>query len=424
MNRDQRVQDNWALLAAQEESAWDQSGLAVCFCLVPEFLHATWRHYAFLLAGLREVEQTLADLNIPFFLLIGNPAEELPRLIQEIDASVLVTDFLPLRIKTSWESTVAAGISTTFIQVDAHNIVPCRAASPKQEFGAYTLRPKLNNLLPRFLDEFPPVSPQSPANFRITRPPDWKAAEHSIRADHAVKPISGFQPGPNASMICLKGFIKHALNEYDSGRNDPNLPAQSGLSPYLHFGHCSAQRVALEIMKSTADPDAKAAFLEELIVRRELSDNFCFYNPHYDTPEGFPEWARITRQKHDQDPREMLYSLETLEKAQTHDELWNAAQRQMVISGKMHGFLRMYWGKKILEWSENTAIAHRWALLLNDRYELDGRDPNGYAGVAWSIGGVHDRAWGERPVFGKIRYMNFQGCRRKFDVAAFVKAWS
>ncbi len=196
---------------------------------------------------------------------------------------------------------------------------------------------------------------------------------------------------------------------------------QSRLSPYLHFGQLSAQRVALEVQAFDADIPAQEAFLEQLVVRRELSDNFCFHEPAYDRCEGFPAWALKTLEAHRRDPRPYLYALDEFEEARTHDPLWNAAQSQMVASGRMHGYLRMYWAKKILEWTESPEKAMRVAVYLNDRYQLDGRDPNGYAGIAWCIGGVHDRAWGERPVFGKVRYMSAGGARRKFDVAAYLE---
>jgi deoxyribodipyrimidine photo-lyase len=178
------------------------------------------------------------------------------------------------------------------------------------------------------------------------------------------------------------------------------------------------------VSSSEAEREVTAAFLEELIVRRELSDNFCFYNSSYDSVDGFHEWAKKTHKIHATDPRPYLYSLDQFENAGTHDPYWNAAQRQMVRTGKMHGYMRMYWAKKILEWSPSPRKALEIAIKLNDRYELDGRDPNGYTGIAWSIGGVHDRAWGERPVFGKVRYMNEAGLRRKFNLETYLAMYS
>jgi deoxyribodipyrimidine photo-lyase len=204
-------------------------------------------------------------------------------------------------------------------------------------------------------------------------------------------------------------------------RNDPAKDGQSNLSPYMHFGHISAQRIALDVSMSDINKESREAFLEELIVRRELSDNFCFYNAHYDNFDGFPEWGKKTLNAHRKDKREYLYNIKQFENAETHDDLWNAAQIQMLKTGKMHGYMRMYWAKKILEWTESPEKAMEIAIYLNDRYELDGRDPNGYTGIAWSIGGLHDRAWNERPVFGKIRYMSYNGCKTKFDVIKYIE---
>jgi deoxyribodipyrimidine photo-lyase len=215
-------------------------------------------------------------------------------------------------------------------------------------------------------------------------------------------------------------FLEKRLEKYSEERNDPNASAQSDLSPYLHFGQISAQRVALEARRFDSNIAAQEAFLEELIVRRELSDNFCYYNARYDAFDGFAEWARKTLDEHRSDPRPYLYDVDTLEATATHDELWNAAQTEMMVTGKMHGYLRMYWAKKILEWSPSPEEALAAANYLNNKYELDGNDPNGYVGVAWSIGGVHDRAWSEREIFGKIRYMSLSGCKRKFSVDKYV----
>ena len=198
------------------------------------------------------------------------------------------------------------------------------------------------------------------------------------------------------------------------------MNGQSGLSPYLHFGHLSAQRLAWNVVNNELPAKTKEHFLEELIVRRELSDNFCLYEPLYDSFAGFPEWARKTLDQHRNDKRDYIYTLPDLESGNTHEQLWNGCQADLVQSGKLHGYLRMYWAKKILEWTPDPETAMEYAITLNDRYSLDGRDPSGYTGVAWSIGGVHDRAWSERPVFGKVRYMNEAGCRRKFDVNSYI----
>jgi deoxyribodipyrimidine photo-lyase len=215
-------------------------------------------------------------------------------------------------------------------------------------------------------------------------------------------------------------FIQNRIEQYPEQSNDPNQNAISHMSPYLHFGQISAQRIALEVQKADISDEAREAYLEQLIIRRELTDNYCFYNDNYDSIDGFPDWAKKTIAEHKNDEREYVYKLEEFEKAQTHDDLWNAAQKEMVKKGKMHNYMRMYWAKKILEWTESVEDAFKIALYLNDKYELDGRDPNGYVGVAWSVGGVHDRAWQERDIFGKIRYMSYNGCKRKFDVERYI----
>ncbi len=421
MSRDQRAADNWALLFAQE-LAWErQAPLAVVFCLAPSFLGATLRHYAFMLAGLEETARALAAAGIPFVLLTGQPGEAVPRFIREHRAGALVTDFDPLRIKRDWKEAVARSLDLPFWEVDAHNVVPCWAASPKQEYGAYTLRPKLHRLLAGYLTEIPALRSHPWPWVQPLPEPDGQAALLGLGVDRDVVPVNWLKPGETAAGERLRQFLATGLASYDRDRNDPNREGQSDLSPYLHYGQIAPQRVALEVRQSSAPEIAKEAFLEELIVRRELSDNFCFYNPHYDQVRGFPDWARKTLDERRRDRREYLYTREELEQARTHDDLWNAAQLEMVDRGKMHGYLRMYWAKKILEWSPRPEAAMAAAIYLNDRYSLDGRDPNGYAGIAWSIGGVHDRAWKERPVFGKIRYMSRKGCEAKFDAQAYMR---
>lgn len=420
LSRDQRARDNWALLQAQELAMDHQAPLAVVFNLVPRFLQAGYRQYDFMLRGLKETAQRLERHNIPFFLLQGEPAQTLPAFLSQCRAGALVTDFDPLRLKRQWKNQVLERLQIPCLEVDAHNLVPCRLASPKLEFGAYTLRPKIHRLLPDFLTDLPALQTHPHPWGEAEPAVDWSRTLAGVGADPKVPPVSWCRPGEDAARERLETFIHQGLRRYDRDRNDPTLSGQSDLSPYLHFGQISAQRVAWEVERAGGPPEAKQAFLEELIVRRELSDNFCFYNPDYDRFSGFPEWAQKTLNQHRGDPREYVYSLEEFEEGRTHDGLWNAAQQEMVRRGKMHGYLRMYWAKKILEWTASPEEALEVAIYLNDRYELDGRDPNGYVGVAWSIGGVHDRAWGERPVFGKIRYMSLAGCRRKFKVDQYI----
>jgi len=419
MSRDQRVRDNWALIFAQQLARERKEQLLVLFCLVAEYLGATIRQYDFMLRGLAGVEHDLQMKKIPFMLVSGRPADVVPRLLRKYRAGALVVDFSPLRVNRQWQQEVIRRIDIPAYQVDAHNIVPVWITSDKQEYSARTIRPKIMKLLPEFLTPFPQLRTQQPFSATIGQV-DWRKTQAGLSVKKSVPGIERRVSGEYAARRLLRAFIAGWLDRYATQRNDPVMDGQSQLSPYLHFGQLAAQRVALEVEKATADMASRAAFLEELIVRRELADNFCYYNPNYDSVDGFPAWGRQTLRSHGHDPRPVVYTRRQLEEARTGDELWNAAQNEMVYTGKMHGYLRMYWAKKILEWSRTPEEALKTAVYLNDTYELDGRDPNGYAGISWSIGGVHDRAWPERPVFGKIRYMSHEGCRRKFDVAAYM----
>jgi len=422
MSRDQRALDNWALLAAQELAQQQGGFLAVVFCLQPTFGQATLRQFSFMLDGLQELERTLDSHRIPFFLLMGKPEEVLLEFLKKSNASTLITDFSPLKLSQKWKQAVAEKLQIPFLEIDAHNIIPCWLASDKEEYAARTFHPKVHRLLDTYLHEFPTLQKMT-KKFPVEPKNDWNKALSFLEVDESVTPVSWLKSGEQDAEKVLEQFIKERLPQYDTQRNDPNAHGQSELSPYLHFGQISAQRVALEVQQAKAAATDKEAFLEELIVRRELSDNFCFYNPYYDSVQGAKNWAQKSLTEHEHDPREHRYSLNELEQAQTHDPLWNAAQTEMNKRGKMHGYLRMYWAKKILEWSPNAETAYKHAIYLNDKYFLDGRDPNGYVGVLWSIAGVHDRAWFEHEIFGKIRYMNFNGAKRKFDVDAYV-AWA
>lgn len=421
MSRDQRANDNWALYYASLLAEKNKGNLFVFFALDPEYPSANFRHYDFMLRGLQEAESDLRESNIPLILKIGKPAASILSLVKEFDCKQLVADFDPLKFKRQWKAQVTDQIRIPFCEVDAHNIVPCWQVSDKEEFAAYTIRPRINRQLNRFLTEIPQVRKFKSIQTGIPSI-DWKKLLGDLKFDRSVQPVTHIQPGYSQGMNTFSVFLREGLEKYNDQRNDPNQQAQSGLSPWLHFGQISAQRIALEVIQAGENEgEGGKAFLEELIVRRELSDNFCFYNHNYDNEKSFRPWAKETLNDHARDEREYLYSSSDLEGASTHDSLWNAAQMQMVLLGKMHGYMRMYWAKKILEWTKSPAEAMRIAVQLNDKYSLDGRDPNGYAGCAWSIGGIHDRAWAERPVFGKIRYMNYNGCKRKFDVDSYIQ---
>ncbi|HDS30348.1 MAG TPA: deoxyribodipyrimidine photo-lyase [Firmicutes bacterium] len=421
MSRDQRVSNNHSLVYAQSFAIREKVPLAVVFCLADNFLVATLRQYDFMLRGLTETALSLGEKNISFHLLRGNPGTEIPKFVKENKIGMLVGDFDPLKIKREWKNEVAKKISVPFHEIDSHNVVPCRAVSGKQEYGAYTIRPKIQRLLKKFMVLVPKIV-RHPVSFdRNPENIEWEKIIAGLKIDRSVPPVEWIKPGEKNARAMLKKFLIHGISRYSAERNDPNADAQSNLSPYIHFGQISAITVALETIKKSPDDENRRAFLEELIVRRELSDNFCWHNENYDNIGGIPGWAKASLREHKSDKREYIYMEREFESASTHDRLWNAAQIEMVKRGKMHGWMRMYWSKKILEWTKSPDEAIRIAIYLNDKYELDGRDPNGYAGILWSIGGLHDRPWGEREIFGKVRYMNYNGARRKFDVERYIE---
>lgn len=420
MQREHRISDNWALLYAQKLAKEMNEDLAVIFCLRTHAVDFTERLITFMLDGLKEVEENLKEHKIPFYFLIGDPPNEIPAFLAKHSVGALITEFHSLTMERGWRESIADNIDVPLYEVDARNIIPCWIASPKQEFGAYTLRSKYHRQLPEYLDAFPHVEQQ--VNKHLKREPiAWESIDKKISKDTSVKKVVWLKPGEKAARQKLRDFIFDKLPRYHEDRNDPTNDGQSGLSPYLHFGHIASQRVVLEIQKHKIPVAAEEAFIEELTVRRELADNFCFYNKNYATTAGFPNWAKETLAAHLDDKREYIYTLHELEAYKTHDDLWNAAMLQAIKTGVMHGWVRMYWAKKILEWSKTPGDAMKHATLLMDKWFLDGREANGFTGIAWSMGGVHDRAWFDRPIFGKVRYMNYAGAKRKFDVNAYIE---
>lgn len=422
--REQRIADNWALLYAAEQALTREVPLLVLFALGPMFLQGSARHNEWMVASLKELDVALAHHRIPFFLEMGEWATVVQEFGAVHGAGEVVFDFNPLEPVRSWRDDAAASLSVRATVVDGRNIIPCWVASDKAEFAAYTFRPKVHRQLADFCTEFPTLPAFSPYGKSIPAI-DWDAVR-AFRECNYDEPIPDtYQPGEAAGQAQLQSFLDDRLPGYASKRNDPNEDGVSGLSPYLRWGNLSAQRVVLAVQaRRGVLREDKDAFIEELVVRRELSDNYVYYTTNYATLAGAHEWAQTTLREHWDDEREYQYDRETFAAAKTHDPLWNAMQRQLVTEGKMHGWCRMYWAKKILEWTKNPDEAITIALSLNDQYELDGRESNGVVGVMWSIAGVHDRAWTERPIFGKIRYMNFNGAKRKFDVAAYIERYA
>jgi deoxyribodipyrimidine photo-lyase len=423
MQRAQRGLDNPALNIAIEAANELKKPVAVFFGLHPKYPNANLRHYAFLIEGLAETKRRV-EARGAAFIFRPYPNHDLIRFCDEAGACLVIGDENPLRAPESWRRKAAEKLRAPLWTVDADVIVPTKFF-PKEEFAARTLRPKLHRVLSSFLAPLENTRAKfkwNPNDIPASQSLDEKRLLEELPFDRGAQPVDSFKGGTAAGQKLLKRFLRDRLSQYDTARNLPNLPGTSELSAYLHFGHLGPLTIALAVRDADAPKAAKDAYLEELIVRRELAINFVARNPEYDTLAGCHEWARKTLATHARDEREFLYTEAQFENAETHDSLWNAAQMEMVVTGRMHGYLRMYWAKKILEWTRTPEEAFDIAIRLNDRYELDGRDPNGYTGVAWAIGGKHDRPWGpERPIFGLIRYMNYNGCARKFDVKSYIQ---
>jgi deoxyribodipyrimidine photo-lyase len=419
MQAAQRAEANHALEFAAGKANELRKPLVAVFGLTDSYPEANERHYAFMVEGLKETQAALRDRGIPMVVRRGEPDEAVAGIARR--ACLVVVDDGCVRVERTWRRRAAAALPCALVEVETNAVVPVRAASAKEEYAAATLRPKIH----RLLDEFLKPLARTPLRKESDRPPleswdigDTEKALSRLDLDRGVPRAGGFRGGASEAARRLRRFVRGGLEVYAEARNDPTLDGQSGLSPYLHFGQISPLAVALAVKKGPRY--GQAAFLEELIVRRELGRNFVLTNRAYDRLEGLPDWCRSTLIEHEKDPREFVYTRAEFERAATHDPYWNAAQREMMLTGKMHGYMRMYWGKKILEWSASPREAFRTALALNNKYELDGRDANAFAGVAWCFG-KHDRPWARRPIYGTIRTMTSGGLRRKFDADAYVR---
>jgi deoxyribodipyrimidine photo-lyase len=426
MQRAQRGVDNHAVDLAVKIANLLGLPLVVYFAGISNFPHANLRHYVFLNQGLPDIEADLGSRNISFVMRLA-PRESPEQLLADVHAAFLVGDENPMREPERWRNHLASQIKIPFWTVDTDVVVPSKLVE-KAQYGAYTLRPRLYRLLPEYLQPYENLHAEhewkKPRGFHadsvhedMTR--EWKDF------DRSVAPVEAWNGGTRAGLKRLKIFTGKLLEAYDSQRNHPETDGTSCMSPYLHFGHVGPITIALAVDAAVkANPKLRAArdsYFNELIVWRELAVNFVRYTPKYESPECAEAWAKATIAEHARDEREHLYTLNQLENAETYDDLWNAAQIQMVRHGWMHNYLRMYWAKKILEWTPDVSTAMKYAIYLNDKYFLDGRDPNGYAGIAWAILGKFDRAWGERPIFGKIRYMSGASTGRKFDSKRYIQ---
>lgn len=430
MFRDQRLDDNWALIYAQKFALEHRCPLYVTFFLMSHYSVAGIRQYDFMLKGLQELEKRCSKLGIQFHLKLGYAKDMIDVYCEENDIDCVVADFMPLRAPMSWIDEAGKKLrrkSIRLYQVDAHNIVPVWEAWDKMAFGATSIRPKIQYHMREFLTEFPNIEKHPYPPRKKSPPADWDKAWAHLNVDESVRPITWAQPGCEAGYRMLFEFITQRLERFVADRNTPTKHAQSCMSPYYHFGNISVQRAILLVSQDCYKekyPESVESYIEEAVIRRELADNFCYYQPDYDNFNGAFDWAKKSLNRHRKDKREYVYSQEELQFAKTHDKAWNAAQIQMLREGTMHQYMRMYWAKKILEWTPDPEEALRIAILFNDKYQMDGRDPNGYAGCMWSIVGMHDRTFKERPVVGHIRYMTYGGCARKFDVNFYAKTYS
>jgi deoxyribodipyrimidine photo-lyase len=421
MQASQRAECNQALEFAVFEANKRNLPVIVYFGLTDHFPEGNARHYYFMLEGLIDVRENLRRKRIGMVIKNISPEKGVVELAKR--ASLVVCDRGYLQIQKKWRDHAAVNIECPMIQVESDVVVPVGVASSKEEYSAATLRRKLQILVPHFSDfkeEPEPLIDSTRLEFDSFDLSNIPRVISELNIDHSIRPSPIFHGGTEEAKKHLITFIKSKLDRYEYLKNDPNEDVLSQLSPYLHFGQISPLYIASEVGRHGGS--GSETFLEELIVRRELSMNFVQYNPHYDSFTGLPAWAQKTLLEHQEDPRKYLYSSQELERALTHDPYWNAAQREMIDTGKMHGYMRMYWGKKILEWTSGPQEAFKIALYLNNKYELDGRDPNGFTGVAWCFG-KHDRPWAPHPIFGNIRYMSANGLKRKFDADMYTRKY-
>jgi deoxyribodipyrimidine photo-lyase len=399
------------------------------FSAISNFPHANLRHYAFLNQGLADIEEDLQQQQIGF-IVRRPPNNSLQALLAEVSAAMVVGDENPCREPERWRRVLGGRLRIPYWTVDADVVVPS-GIFQKRMYALHIFKPKLYAELPKFLVKHRVVNPHrewKPSQSLESFPVREDVTEGWKMLDRSVRPVESFTGGTHAALKRLHDFVKKDLAAYDQTRNHPDVDGTSRLSPYLHFGHIGPITIALAVEKAFKDgavpPAARDAYLSELIGWRELAVNFVKFTENYDSFDCAEPWASKTLLEHARDRREHLYSIEQLERSETQDELWNAAQNQMVKFGWMHNYMRMYWAKKILEWSPDPSRAFDTCVTLNDRYFLDGRDPNGYAGIAWSIVGKFDRPWFDRPIFGTIRYMSGGSTGKKFNSKKYIQKMS
>ena len=418
MQNAHRVDYNHALEFAIRRANLIDKPLVVVFVINPNYKEATKRHYKFMLEGLTEVKENLGGRGIKMFFVMGDFKENILEYSKR--ASFLVAEKGYLKHEREVRKEISNEVEIPMFEVETNLVVPVSVVSEKEEYAAYTFRPKIWKHVDQFSNDFNISEIMTKSlNLKFDNELNFDIDEILSTLDVFEDDFcSEFKGGIFNARKLLNKFIDDKLEHYEEKRNDPSLDYQSGLSPYLHFGQISP----LEIYLKTKEQKNSEQFIEELIVRRELSFNFVYYNQNYDNYKCLPSWALDTLGEHQKDNRDYDYSLFELENYKTHDKYWNACQKEMVVTGKMHGYMRMYWGKKVIEWSSDYKKAFEVLIYLNNKYNIDGRGPNAYAGVAWCFG-KHDRPWFEREIFGKVRYMNDKGLERKFDMTSYLKRW-
>ena len=424
MQQSQRARHNPALERALQHANEEGLPVLIVFGLMDDYPEANLRQYTFMLEGLRETQQRLAERGLKMVVRKGRP--DTVALDYAGGAVVIITDRGYLRHQKRWRSHVAEEAPCRVEQVEGDVVVPVETVTDKAEYAARTIRPKIHEHLERCLQlpdsvpvEIPSLDLEVDEGLSLD---DIEAVTDRLDLDRDVAPVSSlYQGGSSEAERVLEGFLTEHLDGYDGNRNQIHTNAVSHMSKYLHFGQVSPVWLAQQVRRAEGPESDVESYIEELVVRRELAMNHVHFRPDtYDAYECLPEWARETLAEHADDEREYVYSRSELEQGETHDPYWNAAMKEMRATGYMHNYMRMYWGKKILEWSPDPRTAFECTLHLNNKYFLDGRDPNSFANVAW-VFGLHDRGWKERPVYGKVRYMSQGGLERKADPDAYVE---
>jgi deoxyribodipyrimidine photo-lyase len=426
MNR--RVESNHGLLYAVELA--NERGIPVLFYegLTCSYPYANDRMHTFVLEGVPETARRAARLGIGYCFHLRrrrmDPDDAVYRLAGE--AAAVVTDDYPVFLARRHNASVPGKVEIPYFVVDSSCIVPM-GEMVKREWAAYTIRPRIGRLMSKWCKAAAEVKVERafedalPEFHTVVTEDNVGELVSGCEIDHGVRPSLSYRGGRAAAERHLRVFLEEKLRLYAREKNEPAAHATSNLSPYLHFGHISSLEVALAVREYAKEHQLIAEeFLEELIVRRELAFNYARFSEDPASFGNLPEWARKTLCKHAADEREACYTREEFERAETHDALWNATQKELLLRGKIHGYYRMYWGKKIIEWSRTHQDALETMIYLHDRYALDGRDPNTYANILWCFG-LHDRPWGEREVLGTVRYMSLEGMKRKTDVEAYLR---